>query len=98
MRREIESVLKLVRELPAVDLPELIGALEHVRAVAFARMMSPPAIPRDELLDIGEASKRLKVSRDYLYRHHARLPFARRMGNKVLFSSNGIDLYLRKSR
>jgi len=96
MRAEIAAVLQLAEKIPQTDLPELIGDLERIRATAFARMMSPPATPRDELLDIGEAAKRLRVSRDYLYRRHARLPFTRRMGSKILFSANGIDSYLRK--
>jgi predicted DNA-binding transcriptional regulator AlpA len=48
----------------------------------------------DQLLDIKEASRKLKVSVDYLYRHKDDYPFTRRMGRKLLFSSRGIDEYI----
>jgi excisionase family DNA binding protein len=51
----------------------------------------------DCLLDVSEAAKRMHCSRDYLYRHSHRLPFARRVGRKLLFSSNALDLYLIKA-
>ena len=49
----------------------------------------------DRLLDAGEASKRLCVSEDWLYRNAKKLPFARKLGPKMLrFSSIGIQKYL----
>jgi len=47
---------------------------------------------------VREASKRLHVSQSYLYRHAERFPFLRKEGRKILFSSNGLELYLRRKR
>jgi predicted DNA-binding transcriptional regulator AlpA len=38
----------------------------------------------DRLLDIDEAAKLLSVSPDYLYHNRKRLPFARKLGPKIL--------------
>jgi excisionase family DNA binding protein len=46
-------------------------------------------------LNIDEASSRLGISPDYLYRHHKSLPFTRHIGRKLLFSAKGIDKYIR---
>jgi excisionase family DNA binding protein len=99
VRREIENLLALAKTLAPDDLPVFLGELEVARVTALARIAAPAAEARpDELLDVDEASARLHVSRDYLYRHHKRLPFARRMGKRLLFSSAGLDSYLRKAR
>jgi excisionase family DNA binding protein len=99
MRSELETALTLAKTLPVEDLPEFLGSLETVRIVAFARIAAPAVEARpDELLEVPEAAHRLGVSPDYLYRHSRRFPFTRRMGRKLLFSSAGLDAYLRKSR
>ena len=99
MRRELEPLLNLAKTVPPADLPEFLGALEQVRCVAFARLATPAAESRpDESLTIEQASKRLGVSPDYLYRHWQQFKFARQEGRKILFSSNGIDAYLKKAR
>jgi len=79
------------------ELPRLIGEIAEIQATAMTRLFAPaPAQPSgtDELLAIEEASRRLGVSKDYLYRHGADLPFTRRLGRKLLFSSLGIDGYI----
>ena len=99
MRAELQGVLTEARELPVDQLPRLIGDLEEIRCTALARLTVPPSQPQaDELLDIQAASKRLGLSRDYLYRHHQQFPFTRRMGRKLLFSSLGIDEFIRRKR
>ena len=99
MRSELQFVLDSVRGLSTDQLPELLGELEVIRATAMLRLSAPVPVPqRDELLEIGPASERLGVSTDYLYRHAKTLPFTRRMGRKLVFSSAGMDEYLRKRR
>ena len=50
---------------------------------------------RDHLLDVDEASKVLCVDEGWLYRHHKKLPFTRKLGPKMLrFSYQGIQKYL----
>jgi len=95
MRAELQNVLKAVTELPPEQLPRLLGELEEIRCTAIARLSAPaPAQLEDQLLDVEAAAQRLGVSRDYLYRHHAELPFTRRMGKALRFSSAGIQDYL----
>jgi|SRR5215813_14144503 len=96
MRAGLQNVLKEVSELPPEQLPRLLGELEEIRCTAIARLSAAaPAPVQDQLLDVEAAAQRLGVSRDYLYRHHARLPFTRRMGKRLLFSSVGIEKYIR---
>jgi hypothetical protein len=99
MRQELQPILNQARTLAPEDLPELLGDLEVVRATALARLTAPATIATsDELLEVPEASRRLGVSPDYLYHHHARLPFTRRVGRKLLFSSAGLASYLKRAR
>lgn len=88
----------VAQELPAGELPRLLGELEEIRCTAMARLTMPAASQRpDELLMVGQAAERLGLSVDYLYRNHSRLPFTRRMGRSLRFSSLGIDEYIRRS-
>ncbi len=49
----------------------------------------------DRLLDVEETGKLLCVEEDWLYRHHKKLPFAKKLGPKMLrFSYQGIQRYL----
>jgi len=49
----------------------------------------------DKLLDAKGAAKILCVGEDWLYHHHKKLPFTRKLAHRVLrFSSQGIQKYL----
>lgn len=97
MRKELELALAAAQTLSPQNLPQFLGALEEVRATALARLVSPASAPvADVLLDVGEAAKRLGMSRDYVYRNHHRYPFTHREGRSLKFSSQGIDRYLRR--
>jgi hypothetical protein len=98
MRAELQNVLKAVTELPPEELPRLLGELEEVRCTAMARLTMPAPVQgqSDELLDVAEVSRRLGLSRDYLYRHHSDFPFTRRVGRKLLFSALGIERYIKQ--
>src|SRR5438445_9181918 len=99
MRLELETALIAARTLPPEELPRLLADLEEVRTTAVARLAPIPAQHApDELLDVEEAARRLGVSRHYLYHHHCRLPFVRRMGRKLLFSAQGIQSFIRGRR
>ena len=87
------------RDLPAEELPDLIGELEAAKATAWARLTVPtPAPQHDELLGVDLAAERLGVSRDYLYRHSQEYPFTRRQGRKLLFSALGIEKHIRQQK
>lgn len=83
-------------ELPLAELPDFLAELERIKALAWARLQAPIAAPHDELLDISQASRRLGVSRSYLYRHQNKYAFVRRDGRKLLFSALGIDAYIQQ--
>jgi predicted DNA-binding transcriptional regulator AlpA len=54
---------------------------------------NPPA--EDRLLTPEEAAARFGVSVKWLYRHHRRLPFARKLSRRALrFSERGLQHYL----
>jgi excisionase family DNA binding protein len=95
-----DDILRAARELPAEDLPDLIGELERAKATAWARLSAPAAAPaeHDELLSVTEAARRLGISSDYLYRHSQAYPFTRRQGRKLLFSALGIERHIRQNR
>jgi excisionase family DNA binding protein len=96
---EFKTFLERVREAPIDDLPQVLGELEVIRATALLRLSAPAAVPaRDELVTIEQAAERLGVGKDYLYRHAKTFPFLRRMGRKLVFSSVGIDDYIRRTR
>ena len=95
--RLLDAGLLLARDLPIDTLPELLGEIEVIRTMAFARLTTPTVEAKpDRLVDVVEASDRMHVSKDFLYRNHKRYPFTRREGRRLLFSSNGLDRHLKK--
>jgi hypothetical protein len=95
---ELEAVLRLSRTIPTSELPRLLSEIEFVRATVSLRMLETRPAPEDRLLNVKQAAKRLHCSKQYLYQHSRTFSFVRRIGKKLLFSSNGLDLYLKKSR
>ena len=96
MRDALRTALVEAQTAPSTELPRLLGDLEEIRATALARLTAQESVQTsDELIDVPEAARRLGVSEDYLYHQHKRLPFARKMGRKLLFSSKGVDNYIR---
>jgi hypothetical protein len=99
MRVELQNVLAAAKELPTGQLPRLLGELEEIRCTAIARLsVAAPGPAQDQLLDVEAAAQRLGVSMDYLYRHHAELPFTRRMGKALRFSVMGMEKWLRTAK
>jgi hypothetical protein len=94
----LTPALKDARTLSPDQLPRLLGDLEEVRTTALARLSAPaPAQPvPDALLNITQAAAKLNCSKDFLYKRF--LPFTRRLGRKRLYSSAGIDAYLRTQK
>jgi hypothetical protein len=76
MRHELQLVLMFAKELPAGELPRLLGELEEIRATAMARLTAPAMAQlqqHDELLDTAEAAHRLGISKDFLLPQSPRL-------------------------
>jgi excisionase family DNA binding protein len=101
--RAIDALRAEAEELPAQEIPQLLGALEELKTRLWLRLVaangqgaSPQ--PADSLLDAKQAAERLRTSQDYLYRHAARLPFTVRIGRRLRFSAQGLDRYIRQRR
>lgn len=78
------------------DLPELIGRLVSVEERVRLRLRhglrgADADASSDENLSAVDAARRLGVSPDWLYRNVRRLPFALKIGRRVVFSSNGLE-------
>jgi hypothetical protein len=92
--------------VPAAELPDLIGALESLKARLWARLNAPtvaPAAPApaspDRLLDVNEAAGRLGVTARWMYRKAASLPFTRRPSPGTLrFSERGLERWKEAQR
>jgi excisionase family DNA binding protein len=55
--------------------------------------------PEDRLLTVDEAATRLRVTKDWLYHHRKELPFAVKLGRRVLrFSAVKLERYLEARR
>ena len=80
----------------------LVVALAARLAALGARMTTggvPVEAPSpDENVSATEAARRLGVSRVYLYRHAHELPFAVRIGRRVVFSAKGLERWSRQQR
>ena len=90
-------------ETPIKDLPAFLGMLATVQARAQLKMLhskkSEPSPQEDRLLTVVEASDKLGMTKDYLYRHARTFPFSVRVGSKQLrFSLNGIERYIKERR
>jgi predicted DNA-binding transcriptional regulator AlpA len=80
---------------PIVNLESVLESL--LRRIIRDEIGSLKAeiIAQDRLLEAEDAAKLLRVSEDWLYRNAKKLPFARKLGPKMLrFSSLGIQRYL----
>jgi excisionase family DNA binding protein len=95
----MQNVLSAIRTCDVERLPRVLGMLAEISETCRARLAGTgapaPAAP-DELLTCAQAAERLQCSRDYLYK--AALPFRRKLGRKTLFSSQGIDEYLKNHK
>jgi excisionase family DNA binding protein len=81
---------KVARDL----LPRIIGL--QVAVLARALVNGHDANSDDRLLTVDEAAAKLGQSKDWLYRHATKLPFTRRVGRQVRFSSQSIESYIRR--
>lgn len=90
--------------LPEDELPDLLAALEGLRARVWLRLLRPPVEsgedePRepeaDQLLNAEEVAGVLSVATRYVYEHAAAWPFTRRLSRRTLrFSERGMYRWL----
>lgn len=91
-----------VKDLPLEAVPALRGELARLDTLLLARLLSAangqaehPA-QGDRRLNVEQAAAKLGLSKDYLYRHAASLPFTIRVGRGLGFSEQGIEKWLRQ--
>lgn len=93
-----------VESAPSETLGPLLAILAATQGRIAARLVTEAAIPRaptnghDRLLKVGDASQRLGISTDWLYRHADELPFAVREGGALRFSEAGIAEWIERKR
>lgn len=89
-------------QAPLETIPALLMQLAALQTALAARLATgmnghtAAAPAEDRLLSIAEAAALLNVSRDWLYRRAARLPFTVRLGRTLRFSAQGLARYLRQ--
>jgi excisionase family DNA binding protein len=71
----------------------VLGELERAKAVLWARLTAPSP-PLGRTLTVQEAAALIRHSPDWLYRNHARLPFARKVGRRVLVDEAALRRWL----
>lgn len=89
--------------IDVAEIPAVIGQLEAIKAQLYARLAGPvstatPAENSDRLLTVDDVHEQTQLSVRWLYRHADVLPFTRRIGRKVLFSSTGLAKWLATRR
>jgi excisionase family DNA binding protein len=95
----------LVDGLNKEELAALLEQLKGLEGRVMARLLldtneqstSAESDHSDNLLTVDEAARKLKVSRDWVYRHADRLAFTVRLGpGQLRFSEHGIERFIRQ--
>jgi hypothetical protein len=76
----------------------LRSVIEDLRDVDHMETTAPNGNEPDQLVDISKAAEILGVKVRYLYDNGHALPFTRRIGRQLRFSTRGIERYLAKQR
>jgi predicted DNA-binding transcriptional regulator AlpA len=93
---------QLADRLAQLDVAEVLGELEvmRVRLWATATTHEPRSAPSgsSRALDVAAVSEQTGMSRDWLYREAraGRLPFARRLGRRIVFDEAGLIRWLER--
>src|SRR5262249_35136188 len=96
---------ELADQVETVDAAEMLGALEVVRVqlwqvATLGNGIPPPAPGPSGGLDGAAVVERVGMSKDWIYRQvrKGRLPFARRLGRRVIFDEAGLARWLERRR
>ncbi len=76
----------------------LQSVLDDLRGVEDANGTAANSTEPDQLVDINKAAEILGVKVRYLYEHHDRFPFGRRIGRQLRFSLQGLQRYVARKR
>jgi hypothetical protein len=92
------TIMAAIDEADRERLPEILAALSAATMKASSRLLTLPQ-PRGSdtpnyLIDVEEASARLKMSTDFMYKNSDKFPFTVRVFGSLRFSSHGIDKFI----
>jgi predicted DNA-binding transcriptional regulator AlpA len=100
MTLNVAELEQAVADAPLSDIPAVMGVLATLQAKLQLRMLNrePKPPPQgDRMLTAEEASEKLGMTKDYLYRNAKKFPFTVRTApRQVRFSLNGIERYLKQ--
>jgi predicted DNA-binding transcriptional regulator AlpA len=92
----------LADQLEHLKPGEVIGTLEKLKFEVWTGANSAPVAPAapSTALDIDEVYRRTDMSKPWLYREAraGRLPFARRLGRRIVFDEAGLTRWLERRR
>jgi len=87
-----------ISQLQQANCPALVGELERLRVVAWAKVICPStpqpsqqgASTPDRFLTVPEVEDRFSVTRKWLYRNKKRMPHSQPSRKKLLFPENAL--------
>lgn len=96
----LATLEKALDAAPVNDLPDALGALARLSALAQLRLSRhaqlAPVHAEERLLNVKEAAARLGMSMTALYHRAAELPFTVRQGRRLRFSESALSAWIRK--
>ena len=90
MSEPVKNKALLVVHLTADELSVIVQD-----AVKSAMRAAPK---EDRLLTVAEACEKLNVSEEWIYHNTRKLPFVRKVGGLLRFSSNGLQRYIESAK
>ncbi len=94
----------LVASTDPADLPALAGKLREAELLTEMRLRENPSkddqkpVEVDGKISAAEAARRLGISKAYIYKNAATLPFVARIGRRVVVSVRGLERYQKRMR
>ncbi|MDE3041122.1 MAG: helix-turn-helix domain-containing protein [Nitrospirota bacterium] len=89
---------QMIEAASPAHCPALVGELEKLKALAWAKMMhgpNPPAIAQTlesgHYLTVGEVVERFHVTPKWLYRHKKQMPHSQPSRKLLLFPEKAIE-------
>jgi excisionase family DNA binding protein len=89
----------LADRVDVLEPGQVLGELERIRFVVWTTAAPPPAAASPaptRALDVEAVAERTGMSRGWLYREAraGRLPFARRLGRRLMFDAGQLERWL----
>jgi excisionase family DNA binding protein len=91
---------ELVSSLPAAAAGVLLAQITPLQTALLVRILGAVSGPSgtDHCISVPAAAQRLGVSRGFIYKHKATLPFVRQIGSRIRCSEAGVTAWLQGQR